>query len=275
MRLEPAHGARHQRTVAQLAQEPGNDRCADCHARGVQWANTALGVFLCRSCATVHRLLPARWSNVKSIATDAWTREDIQRLQGRGNLRSNAQYLPEPARYPPPTDMNPEERGELAKYIQQKYEQRRFAKVLATQTRPANTVSNGCRRDVLTQQTRPRSPEPPATRPAAGGPPSGGGPPRVQMCAPSTCAAPSAVPAPPAARPEGIYADLLDLQDGPALYAPNPMPTAYAPPGYAAPQPYGVPGYPMQAFPSPFPPGAYAASGHYASSQPWHGRQPW
>lgn len=117
---------RQQRAVADLAREPENDRCADCFSRSPRWASYTLGIFLCASCAAVHRRLPSHISKIKSVTLETWDREQVARMREVGNLRSNQYYLPQPRRFPPPTDLDSSERSELDVYIREKYERRAF-----------------------------------------------------------------------------------------------------------------------------------------------------
>lgn len=53
--------------AAALAGVRGNDACADCGARGPEWASLNLGVLFCAACSGVHRHLGVHISKVWKI----------------------------------------------------------------------------------------------------------------------------------------------------------------------------------------------------------------
>jgi ribosomal protein L40E len=70
--------ARNEKALQDLVQNvPGNNMCADCHARNPAWASWSLGVFLCMRCAAIHRKLGTHISKVKSLSMDSWTNEQV------------------------------------------------------------------------------------------------------------------------------------------------------------------------------------------------------
>jgi stromal membrane-associated protein len=122
-----AAASRHQRQVLELARLPGNDFCADCTGRNPRWASHNLGIFLCISCAGIHRKLGTHISKVKSLTLDEWSREQIAVMKEVGNIKSNAYYNPDERRNRPPANIEDSERdGELERFIRAKYEFRRF-----------------------------------------------------------------------------------------------------------------------------------------------------
>lgn len=111
-----------QRLLEDVLSQPGNDRCADCHAPSPRWASTNLGIFLCVQCASQHRRLGTHQSRVKSVTLDEWTREQVVHMRSLGNAKSNAIYNPDERRHPPPLQAGEERDSELFRYIRRKYE---------------------------------------------------------------------------------------------------------------------------------------------------------
>ncbi|EKD04653.1 ARF GAP-like zinc finger-containing protein-like protein [Trichosporon asahii var. asahii CBS 8904] len=114
--------SRIQRLLEDVLAQPGNDKCADCHAPSPRWASTNLGIFLCVQCASQHRRLGTHNSRVKSVTLDEWTREQVVHMRSIGNTKSNAIFNPDERRHPPPLQVGEERDSELFKYIRRKYE---------------------------------------------------------------------------------------------------------------------------------------------------------
>ncbi|KAH9937845.1 uncharacterized protein BXZ73DRAFT_89261 [Epithele typhae] len=118
---------RNQRIVMDLAIQPGNDVCADCKARNPRWASHNIGIFICVSCAGIHRKMGTHISKVKSLTMDQWSKEQVETMKENGNLKSNAYYNPDEIKNPPPTNMIDQERdSDLEKYIRSKYQYKSF-----------------------------------------------------------------------------------------------------------------------------------------------------
>ncbi|KII91489.1 hypothetical protein PLICRDRAFT_51630 [Plicaturopsis crispa FD-325 SS-3] len=136
---------RNQRAVLELVAQPGNDVCADCKARAPRWASHNLGIFICVSCASVHRKMGTHISKVKSVTLDSWTKEQVESMRQNGNVKSNAFYNPNETRHPPPTNMMESERdSELELYIRAKYQYKKFidrSKLVASHLGPSQSSS--------------------------------------------------------------------------------------------------------------------------------------
>ncbi|KAI0080441.1 ArfGap-domain-containing protein [Panus rudis PR-1116 ss-1] len=118
---------RNQKELLQLAQLPGNDICADCKARNPRWASYNLGIFICMSCASIHRKIGTHITKVKSLVMDTWTKEQVEHMRQMGNIKSNAIYNPDEIKHPPPPNMIDSERdSDLEKYIRNKYEYKAY-----------------------------------------------------------------------------------------------------------------------------------------------------
>lgn len=71
--------------LAALQKEAGNNICCDCNAPSPQWASPKFGIFICLTCAGVHRGLGVHISFVRSISMDAFKANEIERMRLGGN----------------------------------------------------------------------------------------------------------------------------------------------------------------------------------------------
>uniref|UniRef100_A0A7S1B218 Uncharacterized protein n=1 Tax=Noctiluca scintillans TaxID=2966 RepID=A0A7S1B218_NOCSC len=112
---------------AELLRRPDNRACADC-GRDVAWASVNLGVFVCSTCASVHRTLGAQLSKIKSVKLDEWRPEWVRVCSAIGNANAQAYYehnVPPGVKYKVIDD--PAETEKLEAWINMKYVERRFA----------------------------------------------------------------------------------------------------------------------------------------------------
>ncbi|KAH8101762.1 hypothetical protein BXZ70DRAFT_74502 [Cristinia sonorae] len=134
-----------QKQLLELAAQPGNDVCADCKARTPRWASYNLGIFICVSCASIHRKMGTHISKVKSLTLDTWTREQFETMKQIGNLNSNFVFNPNERRHPPPINAIDQERdSELEKFIRSKYEFKSFvdrSALVASKLGPSRSLS--------------------------------------------------------------------------------------------------------------------------------------
>ncbi|KAL0230839.1 hypothetical protein PCE1_003216 [Barthelona sp. PCE] len=76
--------------IKQLNREPGNKRCADCNSLGANNIVVDFGIFVCPSCAGMHRDMNF---GVKSLSAAVFTRDDVKKVKQCGNEMSNSKFL--------------------------------------------------------------------------------------------------------------------------------------------------------------------------------------
>lgn len=120
----------------EVLQRPGNRVCADCETRDPRWASINLGIFICETCAGIHRDLGTHISKVKSVNLDEWKTEFVDVMKAIGNNRSNAYYeknVPEGVKYIGGSHsaggdkIDEKEAKKLKVWIRAKYEEKKYA----------------------------------------------------------------------------------------------------------------------------------------------------
>ncbi|KAL2761179.1 hypothetical protein ACRALDRAFT_1059164 [Sodiomyces alcalophilus JCM 7366] len=74
-----------QAKLSAIQKESNNNVCCDCNAPSPQWASPKFGIFICLSCAGIHRGLGVHISFVRSISMDAFKQIEIERMRVGGN----------------------------------------------------------------------------------------------------------------------------------------------------------------------------------------------
>ncbi|KAJ7672543.1 hypothetical protein DFH06DRAFT_95022 [Mycena polygramma] len=259
---------RNQKILLDLVAQPGNDVCADCKVKNPRWASHSLGIFICVSCASVHRKIGTHVTKVKSLTMDSWTKEQTENMKNNGNIKSNHFYNPNETRHPPPPNLMDGERdSEMEQFIRSKYEYKSFvdrSALVASKLGPSRSASSVPARPASsTAGSAPSASKPPSAPPLRSSttlPEAKPPPPRTfsQPVPPTPPRQPQAsqpIPLPqqqqqqPPQQAGGVWNDLVSLQ-APASSSSLPLQfqASSAPlQGYGQQQPMGMnPGYQPQ-----------------------------
>uniref|UniRef100_A0A061QQW2 Stromal membrane-associated n=1 Tax=Tetraselmis sp. GSL018 TaxID=582737 RepID=A0A061QQW2_9CHLO len=117
-----AQDIKHEKILRALSKQPENKRCINCETLGPGYVVTDLRIFVCTTCAGVHRNFGHR---VKSISMATFSPNEVKAMQEGGNLVAEATYL---ARWtsrdqPKPTDRH---ESNISRWIRAVYEDKAF-----------------------------------------------------------------------------------------------------------------------------------------------------
>eukprot|EP01083_Nonionella_stella_P117777 351329_1 len=113
----------------ELTDKKENRMCADCREKDADWVSINLGVFVCMTCAGIHRSLGTQYSKIRSVHLDSIRDQPavIQFLRRWGNSRARAIFEARLPRYilSPASSASD---GVRANFIYDKYVRRSFVR---------------------------------------------------------------------------------------------------------------------------------------------------
>jgi len=120
--LEKQQAERLQKAVHTLQKKPENKTCFDCGALGSPYVVLPHAIFVCTTCAGVHRQFPGR---VKGVSASTFSAEEVAMIEEGGNGAASHVLLAawDPAQLPRP---KPNDTQRIYLWIQAVFDQRKF-----------------------------------------------------------------------------------------------------------------------------------------------------
>lgn len=116
---------RNKKMLLELLKRPGNNECVDCGSKNPKYASYNIGIFVCTTCAGVHRGMGAHISKVKHLKLDRFEDSQLERLKVIGNNSAKLKYEERvPSCYRRPNENDPQVL--IEQWIRAKYEREEF-----------------------------------------------------------------------------------------------------------------------------------------------------